>query len=226
MSLALFDPIDANRQQPFKAISIELRERLPWLWRPGFAIARTEGYKPGFFGCRAGMPDNLDVYNVLHEISHAIEMVKSEPTMWKRRLGQDNFGLRIKSYQTVAGQRYHEPITMQATQRECRVGAIQLHLLQAGGYNSDNFKTDFVTVLKYMADSYFGGDCILNTYDPEKYTTKQKKWVNVRTKIIEQEYKKYTQESIQLVWTGVTDFLAKKDFDLDSRIEATSPTPA
>lgn len=217
MSLALFDPIDADTKKPFEAIAVELRERLPWLWTPGFAIARIEGYEPGFFGCRAGFHDSLSAYNALHEISHAIEMVKSEPTQWKRRLGQSNFGMRIKSFQTVMGERYYEPVTMQATQRECRVGAIQLHLLQAGGYNCDNFKTDFVEVLKYMADSYYGGDSISNAHEPEKYTAGQKKWVNTRAKIIEKEYKTYTPESIQLAWQEVSKHLSKKDFDLDSK---------
>ena len=157
MSLALFEPLDAETKQSISAVAIELRERLPWLWAPGFAIGRLEGYKPGFFGARSGTNDNINVYNVLHEVSHAIELVGSDVSMWKRRLGQPDFGMRIKSYQTVLGERYYEPETMQATQRECRVGAIQLHLMQAGGYSHEKFKTHFVEVLKYMADSYFGG---------------------------------------------------------------------
>lgn len=217
MSLALFDPLDADRKQSFEAIAIELRERLPWLWTPGFAIAKIEGYEPGHFGCRAGLYDSLNAYNALHEVSHAIEMVGSEPDKWKRRLGQSNFGMRIKSFQTVMGERYYEPETMQATQRECRVGAIQLHLLQAGGYTHENFKTHFVEVLKYMADSYYGGDSILNAHEPEKYTAGQKKWVKARMKIIEQEYKKHTPESIQQVWGDISKHLAKKDFDLESK---------
>ena len=218
MSLALFDPIEAERKQTIEEVAIELRERLPWLWTKGFAIARIEGYEPGVFGSRAGTFDNINVYNVLHEVSHAIELVASEPTMWKRRLGQPNFGMRIKSYQTVAGERYYEPVTMQATQRECRVGAIQLHLLQAGGYKHEDFKKDFVEVLKYMADSYYGGDSILNAHDPAKYTRGQKQWVAARTRIIESEYKKYTPASIESVWGDVAQYLAKKDFELDSKV--------
>lgn len=194
-------------------MAVELRERLPWLWAPGFAIGRVEGYKPGVFGARAGTYDNVNAYNVLHEVSHAIELVGSEPLMWKRRLGQPNFSMRIKSYQIVGGERYYEPRTMQATQRECRVGAIQLHLLQAGGYSHENFKTHFVEVLDYMADSYFGGDSILNSPDPKKYTPRQKIWVNTRANIIDQEYNTHTSESIQRIWSNVAKHLAKKDFN-------------
>lgn len=215
MSLALFDSLDAEKKQPLSAVAVELRERLPWLWAPGFAIGRVEGYKPGFFGARAGTNDNINAYNVLHEVSHAIELVGSEPLTWKRRLGQPNFGMQIKSYQTVSGKRYYEPETMQATQRECRVGAIQLHLLQAGGYSHENFKMDFVEVLKYMADSYFGGDSILNAPEPEKYTPGQKIWVSTRATIIDNEYNMHTPESIQRIWSDVAKHLAKKDFNIE-----------
>ena len=215
MSHTLFDPIDAERKQTLNAVAIELRERLPWLWTPGFSIGRIEGYEPGIFGTRAGTFDNINSYNALHEIAHAIELVKSEPTAWKRRLGVTSFGMRIKSYQTIAGKRYYEPETLQATQRECRVGAIQLHLLQAGGYKDDDFKTHFVETLKYMADSYLGGASILNAHDPAKYTSENKTWVNLRTTLIDQEYKKHTPESIQTTWLEVSHHLAKKKFTAD-----------
>lgn len=175
LSSLLFDPISASRKQSLPEIAIEIDARLPWLTRtPSFSIGRHEGYTPGAFGARAGMYDDLSVQNVLHEIAHAIELKHSMPTQWKRRISIPNFGMRIKSYQTVMGDRYYEPQTTQATERECRVGAIQLHLLQAGGYDTSHFVGSFVRTLKYMADSYLGGDCILNAHDPEKYTPGEK----------------------------------------------------
>lgn len=213
MSLSLFDPIDAQAKLSMDALAIQLRERLPWLWTSGFGVARIEGYQPGVFGARAGTMD-ASVYNVLHEVAHAIELVESEPATWKRRLGQPNFGMRIKSYQTVMGQRYYEPKTMQATERECRVGAIQLHLLQAGGYQHSTFKKKYVEVLKYMADSYFGGDCILNSHDPAKYTEGEKEWVRLRTELFDNAYAQYTPQRVQAVWDEVAKHLAKKGFEL------------
>ena len=225
MSLSLFDPIDANTKLSMDELAVQLRERLPWLWTPGFGVARIEGYQPGVFGARAGTFD-ASVYNVLHEVAHAIELVGSEPTMWKRRLGQPNFGMRIKSYQTVMGERYHEPKTMQATERECRVGAIQLHLLQAGGYVHVSFTKKYVEVLKYMADSYFGGDCILNSHDPKKYTDGEKEWVRIRTKLLKDAYAQYTPSRVQEVWGEVAKHLAKKGFELEyGQTEVLRPQP-
>ena len=212
MTLAIFESLHADKKQSFEAICIELRERFPWLWTPGFNVGAIEGYIPGVFGCRAGPHENLNVYNVLHEVSHAIELLKSEPSAWTRRLRKTSFGMRIKSYQTIGGVRYHEAETMQATQRECRVGAIQLHLLQAGGYRNNKFKNDFIETLKYMADSHLGGDSILNAHDPKKYMTGQKQWFSTRLNLIEHEYKVYTPESIKLAWAKVSHQLAKRHF--------------
>lgn len=223
MSLALFDPISSETKAPLDAIAIELRERLPWLWNEGFALSRIEGYQPGMFGCRAGFHDSLNAYNALHEISHAIELVGSEPTMWKRRLGQPNFGMRIRSYQTIAGERYYEAVTMQATERECRTGAIQLHLLKAGGYTNREFTSNFVRVLKYMADSCFGGNSILNANDPSKYTKGQKEWVNTRKELLLSAYKKYSIEDIEHTWKDICNHLTKKDFELPAIMDVHRP---
>lgn len=216
MSSTLFDTVSAHDKLSMDELAVQLRERLPWLWTPGFNIARIEGYAPGVFGARAGTFD-ASAYNVLHEVAHAIEMVKSEPTQWKRRLGKSNFGMRIKSFQTIGGERYYDAVTMQATQRECRVGAIQLHLMEAGGYDSNSFVRRYVEVLKYMADSCFGGDSILNAHVPEKYTPGQQEWVRVRTQLLQEAYAQYTQESVQDLWATISKHLAKKEVDLSHR---------
>lgn len=103
----LFDPILASRKQPLASIAQELSDRLPRLVAmPGFVIGRNEGYQPGVFGARAGLYNDLNVQNVLHEVAHAIEMKHSTPTRWKHRLNDLNYGMRIKSFQTVLGERY------------------------------------------------------------------------------------------------------------------------
>lgn len=227
MTLALFESADVHATLTMEDLALQLRERLPWLWAPGFNIACIEGYRPGVFGARAGTLD-ANAYNVLHEVAHAIEIVNSDPQRWKRRLGQSDYGMRIKSYQTIAGERYYEPVTMQATERECRVGAIQLHLLQAGGYATESFVQRYVVVLKYMADSCFGGSSILNARDPAKYTPAQQEWVRTRTQLLEAAYAQYTPQSIQDIWSEVTKVLAKKNVDLPHAQvygSAASPSP-
>ena len=222
----LFDPIPASRKQPLASIAQELSERLPRLVAmSGFVIGRNEGYQPGVFGARAGLYDDLNVQNVLHEVAHAIEMKHSTPTRWKHRLNDLNYGMRIKSFQTVLGERYHEPRTTQATERECRVGAIQLHLLEMGGYRADQFTGSFVRSLKYMADSYLGGDCILNAYEPDKYTDGQKEWVRLRTEWLQQEYLRHTPDSIYLDLADIVGHLHKKKFEIRTEVVEFRSTP-
>jgi hypothetical protein len=207
MSL-LFDPILPRRKQTLPAIELELRERLPWLWQPAFKINRCEGYDGESFGARAGFYDDLNVLNVLHEVSHACEMTLLPTHVWRRRVKQTTWGLRIKSFNTVGGERYYEPATLQATERECRVAGIQLHLLEMGGYDTFGFCEDMVIALKYMDDAYFGGDTILNAHEPEKYTAGNKEWVALRRALIEAAYRAFTKEDIQERWSSVMSWLA------------------
>lgn len=177
------------------------------------------------YSARAGLYDDLNVQNVLHEVAHAIEMKHSTPTRWKHRLNDLNYGMRIKSFQTVLGERYHEPRTTQATERECRVGAIQLHLLEMGGYRTDQFTGSFVRSLKYMADSYLGGDCILNAHEPDKYTDGQKEWVRLRTEWLQQEYLRHTPDSIYLDLADIVGHLHKKKFEIRTEVVEFRSTP-
>jgi hypothetical protein len=205
---SIFDPLDPKRKQALSEIDQELRERLPWLHQTPFKINNSEGYDGNFFGARAGHYDNLNVANVLHEAAHAIEMTLLPSSNWRRRVKQSSFGMRVKSFQTIMGERYYEPETIQATERECRVGGIQLHLLEMGAYTTAGFVDEFVVSLKYMADSYFGGGCVLNAHDPEKYTDAQKTWVSLRTEMILQSYATFTHNDIQKRWACVMSWLA------------------
>jgi len=200
---------DCEALQSLDDIVAELKATLPWLWHSQFNVGPHQGYHGDTrtFGACAGFSYHLRTYNVLHEVAHAIEMTLLAPDVWHERITQDDFGMQIMSYQDVMGERIFEPMTMQPSKRECRVGGIQLRLLEAGGYDTSDFVEKYVVTLKYMADSHFGGSCPLNTPDPANYNDKQKKWVAVRTKAVMAAYEAFTLDDIQSRWNQVMDRL-------------------
>lgn len=200
-----------DRFQKMPAIEAELRTTLPWLWAPAFQIGSNEGYDGKCFGARAGPLEAMTVKNVLHEVGHACEVSLLPSRVWKRRVKRPSFEMRIKSFQTIGGRQYFEPITMQATERECRVGGIQLRLLEAGGYATNGFVEDFALTLKYMADWYMGGDCPMNAHDPDNYTEDQQLWLDTRVKLVRAAYDQFPLPDIQDRWSNVMDWLAKAD---------------
>ena len=206
----LFDCISADVDKPFDEVFMEVKTRLPWLCDKNFKAGRHEGYKPGNFGSCAGLADNVNAYNLLHEVAHAFEIMESEPLKWKARLALPNFGMRIKSYQTFGGQRYYEPKTMQATIRECRVGGIQKYLQQLAGYDISTFDEEFTRTLVYMSDSYFGGSSILNSHDPAKYTKEEKEWVQTRVDLINKSFNNTSLEKLQNQWVQISAIFEKR----------------
>lgn len=204
---------NAEKFQPFEGVVSELKGALPWLWEPAFRVGPNEGYFADghLFGARAGFPEHISAYNVVHEVSHAVEMTLLSSRVWKRRLKRDNYEMRIKSFQDVMGQRCYEPQTMQSTERECRVGGIQKRILEAGGYDTRNFANRYVLVLRHMQDSYFGGRSPTNTPDPKNYTPEQHDWINLRLKLVQEAYGQFDLADIQGRWKQVMDWLAKQD---------------
>lgn len=200
---------DADRFQKITAIETELRSTLPWLWAPAFKIGRNEGYDGETFGARAGPSEAMSAKNVIHEVCHCAEITLLPSRVWKRRVRQPYFEMRIRSYQTIGGERYYEPVTMQATERECRVGGMQLRLLEAGGYETRGFVESFALTLKYMSDWYMGGDCPLNAHDPEKYTEEQQKWLDARIALVRAAYDEYPLADIQERWSTAMTWLEK-----------------
>lgn len=197
---------NSEEKQPLHAIEGALRERLPWLWQPAFKIDASEGFIDFVFGARAGPEDNLNALNVLHEVSHAIEITQSKPRSWKRRLCLPNHGLEITTFQTILGKRYLEPTTMQCTERECRVAGIQQHVLEMGGFDTRSFANDFVLTLRYLPDSHLGGDSVMNAHDPYEYTDEQKRWVQTRLSIVKASYDTWSAFTIQAQWSKVMAF--------------------
>jgi len=194
--------------QPVPEIEAELQTTLPWLFHPAFIIGPNEGYDGRRFGSRAGPSECKSVKNVLHEVSHAIEMSLLPSRIWKRRVKQDMFDMRIRSSVVIGGERYYEPRTMQATERECRVGGIQLRLLEAGGYETEGFLREFVIVLRHMEDWCFGGTSPCNTYGRE-YSEDQKRWIQLREDLVMSAYERFSLPDIQGRWDQVMTWLGK-----------------
>jgi hypothetical protein len=104
-----------------------------------------------------------------HEISHAIEIVNKHP----ERLALNYFGMSVKTQVEVAGNFYDQPVTTQATERECRVNAIQAKLM-AFVFNMSELDV-LDEVIKSSADAlYLMGDH-LNICVPKNITVFEEK---------------------------------------------------
>lgn len=207
MTRNAFQYMSSENIAKFEDVVLDVKNRLPWLLESHLNISPDEGYAPGVFGSRAGTSDNITAYNLLHEISHAFEIMDSEPLKWKDRLAKDNFGMKIKTYATVMGIRYYEPNTMQATLRECRVGGVQKFLTQQGGWDTSDFNEEFIQSLVYMSDSLMGGSSILNSHEPEKYSDGNKQWVKVRSDAIDASFKSCSLGNLKEKWILISSFL-------------------
>lgn len=149
-----------------------------------------EGYKPGVFGARIAF-DRSDFASLCHELAHGIHMYRKDPD----RLLVNNFRLAITSSVEVAGESYVEAMTMQATQLEAEVVAIQFHLLDACNFKYENAQYWATVLSKYMPDWVFGGDS-------------EEERIQLRVDLIEQYYQNESQEGIvkelneMLSWFG------------------------
>jgi hypothetical protein len=205
-----------EKKQSMDGIQLEMATRLPWMWHPAFKIGDFDGYDGRSFGARAGTDENLNVYNVLHEVAHAIEMTLLSKSAWKRRILIPSFDMRIKTSQVVMGTRYFEPATLQATERECRVGGIQKHLMEMGGYNTRRFESKFIRTLQYLPDSFFGGENIMGSHHVSDYSKKQKLWIKTRSDILKNSYKNFNQEDISMRWKAIMKHLGKSSLTFRS----------
>jgi len=74
-------------------------------------------------GSRCG-PDDFDLPALIHEMSHLVEIDD-------RRATSFGWGLRITTCVVIANQRYEEPTSVQAVERELRVLAYQTNVQSA-----------------------------------------------------------------------------------------------
>lgn len=108
-------------------------ERLDIAGHPGLRVSRkVEGYRDYTFGCRAG-PSRASVRNLAHELAHAAEFGAGN---FSKRCFMGSFVFKVRKVK-VMGQLYPEPRTCNATKRELRTFALQLHLLQHAGEKID-----------------------------------------------------------------------------------------
>lgn len=117
-----------------------------------------------------------------HEISHAVEMFSIDP----ERLLRPFFGMGVMTQVEVAGLMYDQPITTQATERECLVNAIQSKLMAYLFGFDESIMLE--VIIKESADSlYLMGDH-LNIAVPESlkgYQERQdyrKEWIRAKVR--------------------------------------------
>lgn len=132
----------------------------PWVTRweaLGLQAPRHDGREgylgDGVLGCRAGPHTRFE--NLAHEMAHAIEVLGSgQPS----RLKKDSWGMTLNKV-TVMNQTFDDPMTMQPTQRECRVAGIQRRILEmVEAPRQHGFTSRIAQALHdFMPDYHHGG---------------------------------------------------------------------
>lgn len=173
-------------------------------------------YKPGlegqfvdrdgviYVGNRAG--PTRDLSNLAHELSHFVEVDDT-------RVGFYGWGLKAPE-KWILGHRCCEPITMQMTERELRVIAYQVNLLESLG--SPSRPRTFVRSLIYMADfiyvpledgrSAYGDDApTFEEMGPREKDESRIRWMTRRVEAMRSEY---TLERFDSEWTRKLNLLS------------------
>lgn len=137
------------------------------------------------FGCR--WADTVHYMALYHEVAHAIDIVEED----SERLLFPYYALGTKTKVNVNGIDYDEPITTQATERECRVNAIQSKLM-AHIFDIDE-KVMLDITIKESADSLYlmndfylipTPDNITEYKEKEKY---RKEWIRDKVREYHEE---------------------------------------
>lgn len=125
--------------------------RTPFLNHPAFRYSfEHSGYKKYQFGATAG--PNIDIDNLFHEISHAIDFVLCSDDIESRTLGgRYNFNVKMVA---INGRFYEQVETDQCTMRECRVFAIQMKLRHMLGFKNslENMASDYARLTVWLPD--------------------------------------------------------------------------
>jgi len=163
-----------------------------WLNHPFFQFNDHEGYIRYNFGFRAG--PSYDIFNVLHEVAHAIEL----PSNQIDRLRVDNYGLDYAESAMVYinCSSFCEPKTMQATERECRVFAIQKHITEALELPciSNFFEDNAGPLIDFMACGTHGG------------RTREER-IQRRVDIMQAHYDAITMRDIKEKWNTAMEYI-------------------
>lgn len=130
------------------------RERLrrtPFGAHPGLLFSPwLEGYRDHTFGGKAG--PSVGITHLMHELGHAAEF---GPAAFKSRGREFGFVFRTKEVE-ILGRMYPQPLTSQATHRELRTFANQLHLMRLAGekVSEEFFFDDSAYVMRLMPDCW------------------------------------------------------------------------
>ena len=122
-----------------------------------------------------------------HEVSHAIDMIEES----QDRLLLPFYGLGVKTKVEVNGQYYDQPITTQATERECKVNAIQAKLM-AHIFEVDE-KIMLEEVIKESADALYLMHDFIYIETPD-YIEDYKEKENYRKEWIRDKVREYHSE--------------------------------
>ena len=133
-------------------------DKLPWQADFPVRFDSSEGYAgDGIMGARSGPMTSISFSNVAHELAHAFEI---KTTKGEARLSQKSWGLRIRTCVNFGGQYFFEPVTTQASERECRVAGIQKRIMEMVGHPEADGLFDYSAevFLRFMPDWIQGGD--------------------------------------------------------------------
>lgn len=107
--------------------------------RPYFQYSENMGTRNGIFGARAG---DCNVFNLAHEMAHAIQLKDSEFHSRFARFGRFSFPVKT---QIVLGRFCYEPETDQISRRELETMVIQWIMMD---------RPDFEKFIKYIAELF------------------------------------------------------------------------
>lgn len=161
-----------------------------------YSYSNTEGKRKDIPLLGVAIRNEPSYYSLYHEFSHLIEIIEDEPD----RIFRDSFGLGCVTKIEVSGELYDQPITIQATERECRVLAIQIKLMAYIFKIDENlllktFQEKETNALKYMSD-FYNIDLITTFEDKLSLIESEKLRIEFLNKIIDQEFNKISIEEI------------------------------
>lgn len=140
----------ALRLQRVTAVCAQRLSRLGLIGYPALRVEpKTEGFRNHHFGLRSGPTYTVD--SLFHELAHAAEFGADSIASRVSEAGSFVFKLPTK---WVYNQFVEEPVTSQATMRELKTFAFQLHLMRLAGIKRSQaaFFKESAELLRLMHD--------------------------------------------------------------------------
>lgn len=161
---------------------------------------RNNDYTKPLFGTKFAMYHQLAAF--YHEYAHAIDISMEDP----HRLLRRSFGMHYQTTVTVFDREYDQPITYQATNRECRVMAIQAKLY-SHVFNIPE-ELALLETLEKSSKSLLLMEDTINIRPPEDYSLKEKDDFrhNVIKELITEHFKNLSIDNILKQTFTVSDF--------------------